>query len=252
MRPGNLDNPRGNPSEGPDTGNVRRAAATDVSIGGVPALPVRKNGTVRYHSIVWDMGGTLIDTYPSVDRTLAGVVTRHGTPIDERTVARLTRRAIAVAIDDLSQRYAVPHEELDAAYAELKRSWADTPPPVMAGAREVIAHVRSVGGLNIVVTNRERTSATALLLATGLDVDDIICASDGFPRKPDPAMYRAVLDRNGLDPADCLAVGDRAIDAVASEQVGLVSVILETPGIPVIGEGERITDLRQLINLMEV
>lgn len=194
------------------------------------------------------MGGTLIDTYPSVDRTLAAVVTAHGLALGEAEVARMTRRAIASAIDELSVRFAVPHQEFDAAYGALKRSWAVTPPPVMAGAREVIAHVRSIGGRNIVVTNRDRTSATDLLVATGLEMDDLICPGDGFPRKPDPGMYRAVLERHHLDPTDCLAVGDRAIDAVASEQVGIRCVILETPGIPVLGEGERITDLRRLID----
>lgn len=203
---------------------------------------------MRTHSIIWDMGGTLIDTYPSVDRTLAAVVAARGHAVDEAVVARMTRRAIASAIDELSARFAVPHEEFDVAYADLKRSWAVTPPPVMAGAREVIAYVRRIGGLNIVVTNRDRISATALLTATGLEMDDLICPGDGFPRKPDPAMYRAVLERHHLDPADCLAVGDRAIDAVASEQVGIRCVILETPGIPVIGDGERITDLRRLID----
>lgn len=194
------------------------------------------------------MGGTLIDTYPSVDRTLAAVAARHGHALAEADVARMTRHAIAWAIDELSERYAVPHAELDAAYAALKRSWAVSPPPVMAGAREVIDHVRRIGGLNIVVTNRDRTSAGALLAATGLAMDDLVCPGDGYPRKPDPAMYRAVLDRNHLDPADCLAVGDRAIDAVASEQVGVRCVILETPGIPVAGDGERITDLRRLLD----
>ncbi|MEA5154016.1 HAD-IA family hydrolase [Raineyella sp.] len=200
------------------------------------------------HSIIWDMGGTLIDTYPSVDRTLAAVAARHGHALAAATVARMTRRAIASAIDELSERYAIPHEELDAAYADLKRSWADAPPPVMAGARDVIDHVRRIGGLNLVVTNRDRTSAAALLTATGLAMDDLVCPGDGFPRKPDPAMYRAVLERNHLDPVDCLAVGDRAIDALASEQVGIRCVILETPGIPVAGDGERITDLRRLID----
>lgn len=211
---------------------------------------IRKNGPVSYHSIVWDMGGTLIDTYPSVDRTLAQVVRRHGSAVDEAQVARLTRRSIASAIDELSASHGVPHEELDAAYAELKRSWRDAPPPVMAGAREVMAYVRSVGGRNVVVTHRDRTSATALLGATGLEVDDMVCTSDGFPRKPDPAMYLAVLERNLLDPTDCLSVGDREIDVVASVRAGLTCVILETPGIPVAGQGERITDLLQLIELM--
>lgn len=205
---------------------------------------------MTYHSIVWDMGGTLIDTYRSVDRTLARTVAAHGHPIDEAQVARLTRRAIATAIDVLSERYAVPHADLDAAYTRLKLSWETTPPPVMPGAREVIEHVRSIGGRNIVVTNRDRTSASALLVATGLAMDDLVCASDGFPRKPDAAMYRAVLARNRLDPADCLAIGDRAIDVVAAHEAGVDCVILETPGIPVAGDGLRLTDLRGLIGLL--
>lgn len=208
-------------------------------------------GPVRYHNIVWDMGGTLIDTYPSVDRTLAGVVGAHGGRIEEGEVARLTRRSIASAIDALAERHRVPHEELDSAYAALKRSWQDSPPPVMAGAREVIAYVRSVGGRNLVVTHRDRTSATALLQATGLEIDDMVCTSDGFPRKPDPAMYLAALERNNLEPADCLSVGDREIDLVASVRAGLECVILETPGIPVVGQGRRITDLRRLVDLMQ-
>lgn len=205
---------------------------------------------MRYHSIVWDMGGTLIDTYPSVDRTLAGVVAAHGTPIEAEQVARLTRKSIGSAIDTLSERHHVPHAALDDAYAELKRSWAVAPPPVMAGAQEVMAHVRAAGGLNLVVTHRDRTSATALLQATGLVIDDMICAPDGFPRKPDPTMFRVVVERNGLDPQDCLAVGDRAIDAAASRGAGVAGVLLETPGIPVEGEGPRITDLRQLVAVL--
>ncbi len=209
--------------------------------------PVRDNGWVRQHNIIWDMGGTLIDTYPSVDRTLVRALEDHGHRVDPQEVAGLTRRAIAVAIAELSARYAVPREDLDRAYADLKRSWATRPAPVMAGAREVMDHVRSISGRNMVVTNRDRRSATTLLTATNLAVDDLVCAPDGYPRKPDPAMYLAVLERNRLDPADCLAVGDRAIDAVASRQAGIECMLLETPGNPVEGKGNRITDLRELL-----
>lgn len=206
---------------------------------------------MKYHNIVWDMGGTLMDTYPSVDRTLAHVVTLHGTPMDPAEVARLTRRSIGHAIEELSTRHRVPRQALEEAYADLKRSWAETPPPVMAGARDVMAFVHGSGGLNVVVTHRDRTSATALLRATGLAIDDMICAPDGYPRKPDPTMYRVLLERSGLDPADCLAVGDRAIDAEAAGQAGVAAVLLETPGIPVAGQGPRITGLHQVVALLE-
>ena len=56
----------------------------------------------------------------------------------------------------------------------------------MAGAAEVMAAVRRGGGLNLVATHRDRASAENLFHALGVQVDDLVCAPDGFARKPDP------------------------------------------------------------------
>src|SRR5699024_12347899 len=60
--------------------------------------------------------------------------------------------------------------------------------PSWEGARQVLGTVRAGWGSNLVSTNRDRQSATVLLEALGLEVeiDDMVCAPDGFPCKPDP------------------------------------------------------------------
>lgn len=197
------------------------------------------------------MGGTLIDTYPAVDRLLCEVVRDHGGEITQFEVACLTRVAISNAINTLADRFGIPVERLEAAYADLKHRWEAEPPPVMAGAEEVSAHVRAVGGRNLVVTHRDRISADALVKATGLAIDDMICAPDGYPRKPDPQMYHLILDRNKVDAKTCLAVGDRAIDDEAAAAAGMAAILLETPGMPVVeGNWLRITSLTALIPLL--
>ena len=96
----------------------------------------------------------------------------------------------------------------------------------MPGAHEVMEAVRSAGGLNLVVTHRDRASASSLVDSLGLRIDDLISTEDGFARKPDPAMYLELLRRHDLDPGDCLGVGDRGIDAQAARAAGIPSASL--------------------------
>ena len=86
-----------------------------------------------------------------------------------------------------------------------------------------------------------------------LRVEDLVCAPDGFPRKPDPAMVLELLRRHDLAPEDVLAVGDRPGDVLAARAAGVRGVLLETPGIPLEADGaERVTALVQLLPLLAV
>lgn len=203
-------------------------------------------------ALLWDLGGTLVDTYPDVDRALATAIRPE--PDDEllHEVALLTRRSSSEAISTLAERHDLAEETLRAAYESTKRQWRTNPPPVMDGAREVLAAVRAGGGVNLVSTHRDRASATALLDALDLALDDIICAPDGYPRKPDPTMVRTLLTRHDLDPGECLAVGDRPADVAAARAAGVRGVLLETPGVPLgAGDAERITTLTGLLALIK-
>ena len=60
-----------------------------------------------YRHVIWDLGGTLVDTYPALDRTLAAVVRDAGGQVSEAEVARLTRRSTGEAIAALSSRFGI-------------------------------------------------------------------------------------------------------------------------------------------------
>lgn len=202
-------------------------------------------------ALIWDLGGTLVDTYPDVDRALAEVL--QPDPDEEllHEVAVLTRRSSSEAITELAVRHDVPEAGLRAAYEATKEQWARRPPPLQDGAREVLAAVHEAGGLNLVATHRDRASAAALLTSLGLEVDDMVCAPDGYPRKPAPDMVLALLARHGLAPQECLAVGDRPADVEAAAAAGVEGVLLETPGVPLEAPGARgIHSLRSLIPLL--
>ena len=180
--------------------------------------------------IIWDMGGTLINTYPEVVRALSRAAYGDTGPSHLREIGALTQYSIAHAIESLSVSREVPRTDLERAYEELKTRWRTRPAPVMDGARELIARVWEKGGLNLVATHRDRASATMLVTVLGLDLDDMVCAPDGLARKPSPEMNLLLARRHGLDPAQVLCVGDRPIDAVAAANAGMNAALLVSPG----------------------
>ena len=186
------------------------------------------NGGMRH--IIWDMGGTLINTYPEVDRVLCEAAFDDVDTAHLRYVTTLTRYSIAHAIGTLALEQGTDRRVLESAYEDLKERWRHRPAPVMDGARQVMARVGELGGLNLVATHRDRTSASTLLAALSLHVDDMVCAPDGIERKPSPAMNLLLAERHGLPPAEVLCVGDRAIDVMAARAAGMAAALLVRPG----------------------
>ncbi|MBO3725525.1 HAD family hydrolase [Actinomyces bowdenii] len=204
--------------------------------------------------IIWDMGGTLIDTYPGVVRALCRAAYGDLAPAHLRQTSALTRISIAHAIEELSTLRGVPRAALEQAHEDLKAQWRTRPAPVMDGARELMARVWERGGLNLVATHRDRESATMLVTIHGLDPDDMVCAPDGVERKPSPAMNLLLAQRHGLDPAEVLCVGDRPIDAVAAFRAVMAPALLVSPGTILTLEGAAdgtlvVASLRDLIPL---
>ena len=206
--------------------------------------------------IIWDMGGTLINTYPEVVRTLSRAAYGDTGPSHLREIGALTQYSIAHAIESLSVSREVPRTDLERAYEELKTRWRTRPAPVMDGARELIARVWEKGGLNLVATHRDRASATMLVTVLGLDLDDMVCAPDGIARKPSPAMNLLLAERHGLDPAEVLCVGDRPIDVMAARAAGMAASLLVRPGTSVTLPDDApgalvVASLRDLLALLD-
>lgn len=198
-------------------------------------------------SIVWDMGGTLFDTYPSIDHAFADLLTEHGHDIDLSEISALTRVSREHAITTLARQSAVLPSLFRDRYDEVKEGWKTSPPRLMTGALEVAKACKNSGGKNLVVTHRDRDSALQLLSTSEFVADDLISTSDGFPRKPDPAMIFEILSRNSIRASDCIAIGDRPIDVLAANSAGIEAFLLVSASVPHDSDGTTITSLTELL-----
>jgi len=90
----------------------------------------------------------------------------------------------------------------------------------------------------------------------GREFDATVFSCDVGVSKPDPRIYEIACERLGVEPAECLFVGDGANDELpGAERVGMTAVQLRVPGEALTPEGERwhgpsIERLAELLDLV--
>ncbi len=173
--------------------------------------------------IIWDAGGTLFDTYPAKVGALRETLERFGGEADPERILRLTLKATSHAVATLAREVGVERDAFEADYRERYAAVSPEEQPPFPHVRELCQYIRRAGGHNYIVTHRGRDSLLGLLEVhemTGL-FRELVTKEAPYPRKPDPAALKAVVERWGLDPQSTLAVGDRDLDIRAAQAAGL-------------------------------
>ena len=86
----------------------------------------------------------------------------------------------------------------------------------------------------------------------GREFDAAIFSCEVGVSKPDPRIYEIACERLGVEPGECLFVGDGANDELpGAERVGMTAVQLRAPGEPLTADGEAWTG-RSIEHLDEV
>jgi phosphoglycolate phosphatase-like HAD superfamily hydrolase len=183
-------------------------------------------------NLIWDLDGTLFDTYPAIASAFTAALQRIGVDLPREEIMPLAQVSLGYCAEQLGVRTGLPAEEILNRFGEqYARMPAEVSPP-FPSARELCTWVVVKGGKNVIVTHRGRSSTEELLVAHGLR--DLfagwICHEDGFPRKPDPQAMLAAIQRFELDPASTLAIGDRDLDLQAAQAAGVAFLCAYGPG----------------------
>jgi phosphoglycolate phosphatase-like HAD superfamily hydrolase len=180
---------------------------------------------ILYRNIIWDVDGTLFDTYPAITRAvLAGL---HDLGRDEEfdIVSRLAKISLQHCSKMLAENHHIDFDRLEQAvdFHFAKMQAVDCPP--FAGVLEVCKYIHTIGGKNVIVTHRSRRGTDELLVVHNLAgyFSGCITRDDGYARKPDPAAFEAALSAYQLTREVTLTVGDREIDIQAGQAAGMFS-----------------------------
>ncbi|WP_225047137.1 HAD hydrolase-like protein [Lacticaseibacillus kribbianus] len=181
---------------------------------------------------IWDLDGTLYDTYPSILSALHETLTKHGVTVDPTALLVTTKKtSVHAVIEDYARQLGWDAKAIFAEYhdVEVKRVLSCQPYPE---ARATLEAVVAASGRNFLMTHRD-DSAWTLLQNSGLR--DLftggVTSTAKLARKPKPDAVLYIVDRWQLDPAVTAMIGDRSLDIVAGQAAGVQGIYFDVDGL---------------------
>ena len=183
-------------------------------------------------AVVFDLGGVLIDWDPrylyrkllddeAVEEFLATVCTPEWNAEQDRG------RPFAEGVAELVGRHLV-HAAAITAYHER---WPEMLGGAVGGTVEVLAELRAAGVPVYALTNwSAETFGIARERFEFLEwFDGVLVSGEERMIKPDPAIFRLLLDRFGLDPGATFYIDDRPANVAAADRLGFDAVRFTSP-----------------------
>ena len=184
-------------------------------------------------AVVFDLGGVLIDWDPrylyrkllddeaAVEEFLATVCTPAWNAEQDRG------RPFADGVAELVAR----HPAHTAAITAFHERWAEMLGGAVGGTVEVLAELRAAGVPVYALTNwSAETFGIARERFEFLEwFDGVLVSGEERMIKPDPAIFRLLLDRFGLDPGATFYIDDSPANVAAADRLGFDAVRFTSP-----------------------
>ena len=176
--------------------------------------------------VIYDLDGTLIDTLEDIARAVNHMTRElEAAPLAVEEVRRLVGHGLHQLVrgclkTDDARRIERGATIYRAFYAEHLLDHSRLYP----GAQEVLEHFKARA--QVVVTNKPDPFSRDLLRALGVAgyFLDVIAGDGAYPKKPDPAAVRAMMERAGASPGQTLLIGDSPIDIQTGQAAGVLTV----------------------------
>ena len=173
---------------------------------------------MRYKLAIFDMDGTLADSFPWFARNLNSVADKFRfRRVAEDEIEGLrhldTRRLLA--------RFEIPlwKVPLIARHMRALKAQHIGEIPLFPGVDRILRDLKEAGvGIAVVTSDNADNTRRTLGTENAARIDHYACGASLFGK---PAKFRQVLRRSGIAAGDAIAIGDELRDAEAARHVGI-------------------------------
>ena len=176
-----------------------------------------------YKNIIWDLDGTLFDSYPEIARAFLSALHDHGRSGDLVQITVLAKVSLDHCCQKLSSTYDLPAKVIDEAFRKHYQQADYLAQRPFVGVRQVCEYICGIGGSNVIVTHRAVEGTVGVLRAHNMAhlFRGWLTKGDGYPQKPDSAAFQVALERYHLEREKTLGIGDRDVDVMAAKGAGM-------------------------------
>ena len=187
---------------------------------------MRPHGKPSVQTVLFDLDGTLLDSFEQHWRSLVAALTDFG--FEPPSVARI-RQLMGLPGIETILILGVPPEQAHAVWLrwiEWEGRWAGLVHP-FPGMVSLLERLRAAGYRLGIVTSRSRISLEDTPAALDLlpYVDLLVTRDDTAEGKPHPAPILHAFQRLGIPPAQGVYVGDAPFDIEAGRKAGCLTVL---------------------------
>ncbi len=186
--------------------------------------------THAYRAVIFDMDGTLLDTIDDIADSMNQALRKLGLPA--HPVARYLDfigdgiEVMAMkALPDMKRSPQTMIHAVNAMREEYASRWSNTS-RAFDGIAELLDGLEEKGIRISILTNKIDAFAKAMAarLLPDWSFDEVRGLTPDCPRKPDPAGALLCAESMGVNPGQCILVGDSAIDMQTAVSAGMVPV----------------------------
>ncbi len=180
-----------------------------------------------YNALLFDLDGTLAETDSLHLPTWVDVLRPHGIRVDEEFYReRISGRSNSKIVEDLLPDLTTEdgRKLADAKEASFRERAHELEP--LPGLLDFMQEGKSRGLSLGLVTNAPEENVEAILpaLKLGEFFDEVVLSDEVGSVKPDPAPYRAALEKLGVAPEEALAFEDSTSGIASSVAAGILTV----------------------------
>ena len=176
-------------------------------------------------AFIWDLDGTLLDSYEAILSGIEETFSQFSIPYDKGKVREFI---LKYSVQDLLVQVA-EERKLDVEVLNQVRAQSlaekNAQVVLMSGARDVLNWADQVGIQQFVYTHKGDNALT-ILRDLGLEsyFKEILTSQSGFARKPNPEAADYLLDKYQLNPEKTYYIGDRTLDVEFAQNCGIQSI----------------------------